>query len=400
MKKHLKTFIFTALACTLLLGAGISAEAAEKSSKVAINDENFAWAVKEYADQADTNKDGFLSKKEASKITSVEFNSPYNIDSLKGIEYFTEIKDFTYQAYDASGDYGRHKIYENSTVEEIDLSGFKKLNTVYIQSSTPYLQTINLKNCTNLKELDITGQVEDGNVDKLNIKGCSNLQKLTLSYINIKTLKLTDMNKLADVYILAKPMETLNIKRCPAIRSLCVDSDRLTSFKQKDTDKLEDLSILSKSLKTVNLSKNHSLKKLYLYMPELTSLNVKNNKRLEKLTLFNTNVSSLDLRNNKNLIKVHCRQTPALKELRLEKCTKLKNLRIEDTGLTRLNVKKNRNLLRLRCENTPISKLNLKNNTKLRSLRCKGTKISKLDLSNTSIINVSHDDGVSVIYPE
>ncbi len=109
-----------------MLGAGISAEAAEKVSKVAINDENFAWAVKEYADQADTNKDGFLSKKEASKITSVEFNSPYNIDSLKGIEYFTEIKDFTYQAYDASGDYGRHKIYENSTVEEIDLSGFKK----------------------------------------------------------------------------------------------------------------------------------------------------------------------------------------------------------------------------------------------------------------------------------
>ncbi len=44
MKKHLKTFIFTALACTLLLGAGISAEAAEKVSKVAINDENFAWA--------------------------------------------------------------------------------------------------------------------------------------------------------------------------------------------------------------------------------------------------------------------------------------------------------------------------------------------------------------------
>ena len=95
MKKHLKTFIFTALACTLLLGTGNSAEAAEKSSKVAINDENFAWAVKEYADQVDTNKDGFLSKKEASKITSVEFNSPYNIDSLKGIEYFTEIKDFT-----------------------------------------------------------------------------------------------------------------------------------------------------------------------------------------------------------------------------------------------------------------------------------------------------------------
>ena len=54
MRKHLKTFIVTALAGTFLLGAGISAEAA---SKVAINDTNFARAVKEYAEKADTNKD-------------------------------------------------------------------------------------------------------------------------------------------------------------------------------------------------------------------------------------------------------------------------------------------------------------------------------------------------------
>ena len=60
MRKHLKPFIFTALACTFLLGAGISADAA---SKVAINDTNFSSAVKTLAEKADTNKDGYLSKK-------------------------------------------------------------------------------------------------------------------------------------------------------------------------------------------------------------------------------------------------------------------------------------------------------------------------------------------------
>ncbi len=54
MKKHLKLFIFTALACTFLLGAGVSAQAA---SKVAINDTNFSSAVKTYAEEADTNRD-------------------------------------------------------------------------------------------------------------------------------------------------------------------------------------------------------------------------------------------------------------------------------------------------------------------------------------------------------
>ena len=63
MKKHLKLFIFTALACTFLFGAGVSAEA---SSKVAINDTNFSSAVKTYAEEAVTNRDGYLSSKEAS----------------------------------------------------------------------------------------------------------------------------------------------------------------------------------------------------------------------------------------------------------------------------------------------------------------------------------------------
>ena len=65
MRKHFKTFLFAALTCSLLLGAGISAEAA---SKIRIDDTNFAWAVKEYAVEADTNDDGYLSKKEAAKI--------------------------------------------------------------------------------------------------------------------------------------------------------------------------------------------------------------------------------------------------------------------------------------------------------------------------------------------
>ena len=82
MRKLLKPIIFTALACTFLLGAGMSARAA---SKVAINDENFAWVVKERADEADTNQDGYLSEKEASKVKTLWFSSRYNIDSFKGI---------------------------------------------------------------------------------------------------------------------------------------------------------------------------------------------------------------------------------------------------------------------------------------------------------------------------
>ena len=91
MRKHFKTFIVTAFACSLLLGAGISAKA---ESKVAINDTNFSAEVKRKAEEADTNKDGYLSEGEASRVRTLRFDSVENIDSFKGIEYFTELEDF------------------------------------------------------------------------------------------------------------------------------------------------------------------------------------------------------------------------------------------------------------------------------------------------------------------
>ena len=48
MRKYFKSLIFTALACTFLLGAGISAKA---ESKVAINDTNFSAEVKRKAEE-------------------------------------------------------------------------------------------------------------------------------------------------------------------------------------------------------------------------------------------------------------------------------------------------------------------------------------------------------------
>ena len=95
MRKLLKPIIFTMLACTFLLGAGMSAQAA---SKVAINDENFAWVVKDCAEEADTNKDGYRSEKEASKVKKLWFNPAFNVESFKGIEYFTDVERFVYKA--------------------------------------------------------------------------------------------------------------------------------------------------------------------------------------------------------------------------------------------------------------------------------------------------------------
>lgn len=164
MRKFFKPFIFTALACTFLLGAGMSAQAA---SKVAINDTNFSSAVKTYAEKADSNEDGYLSNKEASKIKKVHFAAFYNIDSFKGIEYFTNLEDFFYRANYKDEDEG---IYDQCTASVVDLSGFTKLERVEIESRTSYLKTISLENCSKSKKVTIENYGKYGNITNINLR--------------------------------------------------------------------------------------------------------------------------------------------------------------------------------------------------------------------------------------
>lgn len=376
MKKQLKPFIFTALTCTFLLGAGISIEAA---SKVSINDTNFAPAVKEYAENADSNKDGYLSKKEASKITKVRFFSQYNIDSFKGIEYFANIKNFYYRADYATEDYDDVNIYETSTAPEINLSGFKKLTQVTINSRNPYLKTVNLQDCTNLKNVTIEGRREDC-IDTLNLKGCTNLRSLTLNWTNVNKLNLSGLKKLKEVTVTddRESLQPLNLKNCSSLETVSVSGDRLS--KLKGAKKLKDLVVNSDSLKSLDLSTNSQLKSL--------------DSNCE-------NIISLDLRKNKNIQKIECINNHKLTELKVKGCKKLKNIRCDNTALSKLNVKTNTNLQRLICRGTDISKLNLKNNKKLNFLWCTNTNIDTLDLSKTKIRKPSAlkcDPDVTVTY--
>lgn len=377
MRKNFKTFIFTALACTFLLGAGISARA---ESRVAINDTNFSSEVKREAEEADTNGDGYLSETEASKVKTLRFTPGYNLDSFKGIEYFDDITYFYYRGRAASTDYEDFNIYEDSTVSEINLGGFKKLERVKIDCRTPYLKTVDLEDCTNLKELTIEGSISNEGITSLNLKGCTNLQTVDCRDIFVNKLNLSGMKKLTSVSVFGNNMETLNLKKCSNLKTVDAGGDRLTKLKLKGAKKLEELNVRGDALETLDLSTNTKLKKL--------------DSNCE-------NIVSLDLRENKNIEKVECINNYKLAELKVKGCTKLKNIRCDNTALSKLNVKTNTNLRRLICRGTNLTKLNLKNNKKLKFLWCSNTGIQELNLSNTKIKDASGvrcDSDVSVTY--
>ena len=401
MKKLLKPFIFITLTCTVLLGAGRSAQAA---SKVAINDTNFSSYVKWHARNADTNKDGYLSGKEASKVKELYFTARKPVESFKGIEYFTDVEKFSYRAGIVDPD---EAVYEESTAPVVDLSGFKKLKSVYIRSSTDYLRTVNLQDCTNLRDVTIEGR-RDGCVDTLNLEGCTNLRTIELFALDITKLNLSGFKHLTEVSIddLVKgKLQTLNLKKCSNLKTVSIWSDRLTKLKLKGAKKLEYLYVKAASLTnldlrtnvklreldinggtkltSLDLSHNTQLRDLHLGQgTNLTSLDLSHNTKLTTMGCYQTALTELDFRQNKNLVKVDCHNNKNIASINVKGCKKLRSLRFDNTKVKRINVKTNTDLRNLRCEDTPLTKLDVKKNTELQSLRCDHTGISKLNLKN------------------
>ena len=382
MRKHIKNFIFTTLACTFLLGAGMSARAA---SKVAINDENFAWVVKDCAEEADTNKDGYLSEKEASKVKKLWFNPAFNVESFKGIEYFTDVEKFVYKANIVDEESNDYIVYEESTAPVVDLSGFKKLKSVHIHSRTDHLKTVNLQGCTNLREVKIFSAYRTTAIDALELKGCTNLRTLDLMWTNIKKINLSGFKHLTEVSIDddKNSLQILNLKKCSNLKTVRVSSDRLTKLKLKGDGKLESLNVTAASLTHLDLTSNTQLKDLHLGRgTKVTSLDLSHNARLETMGCYQTALTALDFSHNKNLVKVDCHNNKNIASINVKGCKKLRSLRFDNTKVKKINVKTNTDLRNLRCENTPLTKLDVKKNTNLQSLRCDNTGISKLNLKN------------------
>ena len=379
MKKLLKPFILTILACTFLLGTGRSAQAA---SKVAINDTNFSSYVKWHARNADTNKDGYLSGKEASKVKKLYFTARKPVESFKGIEYFTDVEKFSYRAGIVDPD---EAVYEESTAPVVDLSGFKKLKSVYIRSSTDYLRTVNLQDCTNLRDVTIEGR-RDGCVDTLNLEGCTNLRTIELFALDITKLNLSGFKHLTEVSIddfVKGKLQTLTLKKCSNLKTVSIWSDRLTKLKLKGAKRLGSLRVTAASLTHLDLTGNTQLKELYLGRgTKVTSLDLSHNTKLMTMRCYQTALTALDFSQNKNLVKVSCPNNKNIASINVKGCKKLRSLRFDNTKVKRINVKTNTDLRNLRCEDTPLTKLDVKKNTELQSLRCDHTGISKLNLKN------------------
>ncbi len=153
-KDEKKSIFLIVTIFSLLICFNISSQAA---TKIKISGKNFSQQMKYYAEREDANQDGYLSAQETSEITQIHLESNENTDIFRGIRYFTNLKELWFESYIDRRNPEDITEPERSNIQKMDLSGLNKLQKLEIECGNSYLQQINLKGCTNLKEIYIQG---------------------------------------------------------------------------------------------------------------------------------------------------------------------------------------------------------------------------------------------------
>ena len=201
----------------------------------------------------DANMNGVLDNNELTKITEIKAEGVLN---LKGIENFRNLESICLY-------YGST---EEPSIESIDLS---KLS---------YLHSFSLQDCGGITSLDLGKNISLRIIELLN---CPNISTLKLpSYLNtirlegidsLASLNLKNCSMLKDIDISSCTIETLTMNKLPLIKSLTMQNNNISSTTIEECKGLTDITCNNNVLATLCLKNN----------PLLQAINVENNQLQE-----------------------------------------------------------------------------------------------------------------------
>ena len=227
----------------------------------------------------DIDSDGILSVEELKAVTEIKMKWMV-ADSVKGIEYFTELTVFK---------------SEINTLTELDLSANTKLETVVCTLGS--LKSVNFKNLKNLIDLNCSYN----SLEELDLSDCVELKFLQAANNNIRTIDLRSCTKLESIQLCGNELTAIDISNCPNLDFLDCESNRINSLNLTGADFLEYLYLSDNRIGVLDVSSCKKLSTLTLNNNGLKSLNVKGCDRLSELYLFNNLLKSIDLSSNKEL---------------------------------------------------------------------------------------------------
>ena len=314
-----KRIISLCLALALLLCLLPAAPTAAAAGDVAINETNFPDAnFRRYvSENCDTNGDGVLSPTEISDVTEI-LCSQRGIASLKGIEFFTALKE--------------------------------------LHCSENQLTLLDVSKNTALEWLDCGGN----QLTSLDVSGCTALTDLRCSFNQLTSLDVSGNAALTELYCYGNQLKSLDVSKNTALTTLSCGDNQLKSLDVSRKAALTVLSCGGNQLKSLDVSRNTALNGLNCETNQLKSLDVSRNTALEWLNCGVNQLTSLDVSKNTALTELYC----------------------SDDQLTSLDVSRNTALKELKCGDNQLTSLDVsKKNQALRFLACYGNKLAVLDVS-------------------
>ncbi len=229
------------------------------------------------------------------------------------------------------------------------------------------------------------------------LKGIEFLTNLKTLYLNSTGVKSINLNKNSNLVKIKVTNQIIKEFKLPESSKLSILETFNSQFPSIDFGGQPELKQVSLSVRgaTIDFSKNRKLESVMLtgtvtegsiaskgtkHISQVKTVIIGNNDKIKSLKCDLPKLSKLDIGKTPVLNYVSINNSKRLKSLKTEKMPNLKQLEIENCGLTALNLVKNKKLEKLNCSKNKLKKLSVTKNIKLKLLKCSNNKINTLNL--------------------
>lgn len=314
----------------------------------------------------DGDNDGKLDDDEIAAIEYIGVDDS-GISSLKGIEYFTALKNIS---------------CSRNNITELDLS--KNVLLEYLACENNALTTLDVTHNPLLIIINLNNLIDDNyddssrfdvslNMNNLTTLDVSNNPHLELLFIDGSSITQLDVShnpELRMLHCIDNKLAVLDVSKCPKLESLLPCENNLTYLDTSNNPELISLDVSGNNLTSGNWANNRKLKFLCYNRTRIKTADVSNNSELVDLRFWSSDLEVLDVRNCPNLEILHCHDSKVTK-LTLGNHTRLRELNCRNNQLTSLNITGCMNLEGINCRNNKLTGvLDLSGRTALRKLYC------------------------------
>ena len=302
------------------------------------------------------------AKGKSAEITVTQAALPENFDVASAIED-SEFKTYCLTNFDADKN-DKISLAEAETVEEIDVHGDYDSENEVGKGTIKSLKGIEY--FTNLKQLNCSGN----QLTALDVAQNKVLEYLYCDHNKLTSLRLNDGKTLKKLNVGGNQLTSLDVSGFVALEDLSIyHSPSMTTLSIKGCVALTSINVAQTAITSLDASGCVKLTNIMGYETNLAELNVSGCTALEELSIGKSKLTSIDVSGCTSLKTLYIYENQ-LKSVNVTGCTALDWIGVPDNQLTSLDVSTCTNLRRLQCTSNKLTALNIGNKTELTDIVC------------------------------